>query len=302
MKDVVDAALVQFVPRSLEPVANLDAMVAAVRRTVREQPTDLVIFPEMATTGYLPPSYSEEFARLLTRTADRVPGPATDALSSVAAETGAHVVAGVTERGPEGDLFNSLVLVTPNGEIAGVHRKVHLFSTEPYYFTPGDRFDVLPTSLGRIGLSVCYDSKFPEASRSQALAGAEILICVFAYADDPGVPPDILTHRAVVRAWENQVYYLVSNRLGEEYQIQYVGRSVAADPYGRILTGAHGAGDPVVRARLTQQVIGAVRGAAVGPADRRPDVYGDPAPAAVGRRVRASDPAGAAHDIHRETA
>jgi Predicted amidohydrolase len=277
VKDVVDVALVQFAPTTLDPIANREAMIAAVRRIAREHPADLVVFPELATTGYPPPDHDAWYGRLLARAAEPVPGPTTEALCTVAAQTGAHVATGIAELRPGGDLANALVLVTPAGRIV-VHRKVHLFGTEAHYFVPGDRLSVADTDLGRIGLSVCYDSKFPEAARSQALAGAEILVCVFAYADDPAAPLDLLTHRAVVRAWENQVHFVAVNRLGEEYGVRYVGRSVAADPSGRILTRGHGAEDPVVRARLTRRALTEVRR---GPADRRPDVYGDPAPAVV---------------------
>jgi predicted amidohydrolase len=280
MKDHVDVAIVQFDPRPLDLAGNLEAMAGAIRAEAAGRPTDHVVLPELATTGYLPPAYSDDFRRRLVSAGDTIPGRTTETLGHVARETGTHIAVGLAERGDDEELFNTLLLIGPDGETIGAHRKVHLWDQEPEYFSTGSRFDVLDTGLGRIGLSVCHDSRFPEATRRQVVAGAEILICVFAYAPDPGVPADILTHRTVTRAWESTAYYVLANRLGSEYGADYTGRSVIAGPTGQILTAAHGERDPVVRARLHRRPLADARGVVDVVRERRPDVYGDLAPTA----------------------
>ncbi|MEO3829797.1 carbon-nitrogen hydrolase family protein [Actinomadura sp. B10D3] len=280
MKDHVDVAIVQFEPRPLDLAGNLEAMAGAVRAEAAARPTDVVVLPELATTGYLPPAYSDGFRHRLAAAGDTIPGRATETLGRVARETGTHIAVGLTERGDDEELFNTFLLIGPDGETIGAHRKVHLWDQEPKYFSTGDRFDVLDTGLGRIGLSICHDSRFPEATRQQVVAGAEILICAFAYAPDPGVPADILTHRTVTRAWESSAYYVLANRLGSEYGADYAGGSVIAGPTGQVLTAAHGDRDPVVRARLHHRHLADARAVVDVARERRPDVYGVLAPTA----------------------
>lgn len=275
MKDTVDVAIVQFVPAPLDAAANRERMVEAVHAEARRGHRDLVIFPELATTGYVPLSLPERAPRRLAEESDTIPGPTTRALGEAAKETGAYVAAGLSELDADGRIFNSVALISPAGEVVAVHRKVHLYKEELEHFDAGDRFDVVDTELGRLGLSICYDSRFPESSRAQALAGAEILICVFAYAQDPGVPVGILTYRSIVRAWENSAFYVLANRAGTEAGVTFIGGSVVAGPTGQILSGPSDAVVPVVRARLASDAI--VEAGRL-ERERRADVYGDLAP------------------------
>lgn len=273
MKDIVDVALVQYVPRPLDLAGNLQAMAATVREQAARRPTDLVVFPELSTTGYVPPVRSEEFRLRLTRETDSIPGRVTRVLGRAARESGTYVAVGCTELGETGELYNSVVLLSSRGEMLGGYRKIHLWDEERTYFKAGSKSGVITTGLGRIGLSICYDSRFPELTRCQALAGAEILVCVFAYTADPGAPADMLTHRAVTRAWENAVFYLAANRLGREAAGEFAGHSVAAGPFGEVLTQGHGESDPVIRARLTGRSLLEARRHGQPRSEFRPDAY-----------------------------
>ncbi len=273
MKDIVDVALIQYIPRPLDLVGNLAAMAATVREQARDRPTDLVVFPELSTTGYVPPISNEEFKLRLRRETDTIPGQVTRVLGRAARESDTYVAAGCTELGETGELYNSVVLLSSRGEMLGGYRKIHLWDEERSYFKAGNKLNVITTGLGRIGLSICYDSRFPELSRCQALVGAEILVCVFAYTADPGAPADMLTHRAVTRAWENAVFYLAANRLGREAAGEFAGRSVAAGPLGEVLTHDHGESDPVIRARLTGRSLLEARRDGQPYNERRPDTY-----------------------------
>jgi predicted amidohydrolase len=278
VKDTVDVAVMQFSPDPLDPERNRRRMAEEALAEAERRPADLIVFPELATTGYVPLLLGDPAPERLRALSEPVPGPTTEALGAVAARTGAHIAVGLSECDADGRLFNSLALVAPGGDVVALHRKVHLFDEEARHHEPGDRFDVARTELGMIGLSVCYDSRFPEAARMQALAGAEILICVFAYAPDPGVPRGILTYRAIVRAWENSVFYVLGNRVGNDAGVEFVGGSVVTGPFGETLSEAGDGRAPVVRARLTAEALAAAGGPGRLAADRRPDIYGDPQP------------------------
>ena len=148
--------------------ANLARMNDLARRISRKE-VDVRCYPELVTTGY---SLGQKWVEL----AETVPGPTTDKLGQVAREFGFHLIAGISERDPEsGRIFNSAVLINSEGEVAGAHRKVHLWDEERRYFTPRNEFKVFKTKVGTLGIGICYDLEFSETSRILALCGAEIL-------------------------------------------------------------------------------------------------------------------------------
>jgi len=190
---------------------------------------DLWVLPEFFATGYQFTS-REEAAQL----AEPVPdGPTTRALSTFCAETGAYAVAGLPEL--VGDrLFNAAVLVGPEGFVS-CYRKVHLFGDESLYFEPGDLpFSVEETTIGRIGVMICFDHLFPESARSLALLGAEVI----AHPSNL-IIPDLAQRTMAVRALENGVFTATANRVGEEHRsdttLRYTGRSQIISPRGETL-------------------------------------------------------------------
>lgn len=163
------AAVVQFSPIPGQIAANLRRIAA---ETTALAGTDLIVFPELAVTGSVNERETAE------RLAEPVSGPSTTHLSQIATQTGAYLVAGLIERDvPSGRLFNSAVLVGPNG-LVGTYRKVHLAAEDLAWATPGDgglpTFDI---PLGRIGMLIGYDALFPEAARILAIDGADIIAC-----------------------------------------------------------------------------------------------------------------------------
>jgi predicted amidohydrolase len=172
------AAALQLAP-SPEPLSretisgNCRRAVEWVRRCVDATGAELVVLPESASTGFSPGCGPDELWDLV----DVVPGALTEPLQEAARATGAHLVWGTYERGPQrGVVFNSSVLITPDGEVAGVYRKTHPFCTEIVtrggWVTPGDEVCVVDTDLGRIGMAICFDGDFPELWRIQAVLGA----------------------------------------------------------------------------------------------------------------------------------
>lgn len=271
MKDNLEVAGVEFDPDLLAADRNVQRMGTIVRRLAAEQQTDLVVFPELSTTGYLPRSFDAEFLCRLRSESHPIPGPVTDSLCRAARAAGVAVIAGVSERDTSG-LFNSAVIISAGGELLGVQRKVHLWAQERHYFLGGDRFDVFDTDVGRLGVSICYDSRFPESSRLQAVAGAEILICLFALVKDPDFTSEpLLVHRAATRALENSAYYIACNRRGVEDAGEFFGGSVIATPIGETTVAAPHAG--VIRARLDSALLMRAREYSDLARDRKPEVY-----------------------------
>jgi predicted amidohydrolase len=196
---------------------------------LRAEAADVWILPEFFATGYLFASREEASAL-----AEPIPGGATTAaLEAFCRESGSHVVAGLPEIA--GDvLFNSAVLVGPNGYVSH-YRKVHLFGDESLYFEPGDRpFAVDDLGFVRLGMMICYDHLFPEAARSLTLRGADLLA-------HPAnlILPDLAQRTMSVRALENGVFTATANRVGVEARadatLRYTGRSQIVSPKGEIL-------------------------------------------------------------------
>ncbi len=283
MKRVVRASLVQFNPRWLDRERNADRMRAFAEDEAREG-ADLILFPELANIGYIPQrprasgATAEEVdaAVRYVRAAETIPGPTTAALSEVAARHHAYIVVGIAERHPviPGTLYNSAALIGPSG-VMGVHRKVHLGRDEKQFFYAGNSAQVFDTDIGRLGLLICYDSRFPEIVRAQALKGAEIVCCIWA---NPRIGASTGPHRlhmfSYVRALENANFFLSCGRVGEEGGVCFSGHSAVGSPSGGLLAASDTEDEEVVRATLQEEDLLKTRTIFPYFRDRRPDVYG----------------------------
>lgn len=189
--------------------------------------------------------------------AESIPGPSTTSFGRLAKELGVVIVTSLFEKRASGLYHNTAVVIDSDGSIAGRYRKMHIPDDpgyyEKFYFTPGDfGFTPIETSLGKLGLLVCWDQWFPEAARLMALAGAEILLYPTAIGWDPD---DEEAEQARQRdAWQtiqrahaiaNGIPLMVSNRIGFEADpsnqargIQFWGSSFIAGPQGEIMVQA----------------------------------------------------------------
>jgi predicted amidohydrolase len=173
-------AVVQFSPHRGDVSGNLDRV---ARETALLAESDLIVFPELAVTGSVADRETAE------RLAESIPGPSTERLREIAASADAYLVAGLIERDAgSGQLYNSAVLVGPDGFV-GTYRKLHLAADDRAWATPGDlglpTFDI---PCGRIGMLLGYDALFPEATRSLALDGADIIACPSLLSWPPVLP------------------------------------------------------------------------------------------------------------------
>ncbi len=163
------ASVVQMAPAPGDVTGNLER-ITALATSPETTESDLLVFPELAVCGPISDATAAEHL------AEPVPGPATERLREIAARRGALVIAGLVERGEDG-LYNSAVLVSPEG-VVGVYRKLHLTADDKAWATPGDGgLPTFDTPVGRIGLLIGYDAVFPEAARSLAIDGADLIAC-----------------------------------------------------------------------------------------------------------------------------
>jgi predicted amidohydrolase len=158
MRDVT-VAVVQMKPVLNEMENNLLQISEWIKKIATAQKTDLIIFPELCTTGY-------ECGVRFTELAQRVPGPTVNLVAQRASEFGVHVAFGMAGKEKvESVLFDSAVLVWPDGDIVGEYRKVHLKGEEKLAFRAGFKFPIIETEFGNVGLLLGWDLAFPEAAR-----------------------------------------------------------------------------------------------------------------------------------------
>jgi omega-amidase len=228
----ITAAVVQTYPQLGDVEENLLTMGKFVDQICAQEKVDLIVFPELAVTGY-------ELGLRSTEVAQRTSGPAVNLLAQRAADHSTHIAFGmVTKERVESTIYNAAVLVGPDGEFLGEYRKLHLPGEERMAFRPGYRLPVFETNLGQIGLLVGWDLAFPEAARSLVLDGAD-LICVCANwwhppAEERAVALEEWRTYAQARAAENAVFLLASNRIGEEYSYHFFGDSMVIGPRGEL--------------------------------------------------------------------
>ncbi|MGD9406111.1 MAG: carbon-nitrogen hydrolase family protein [Anaerolineae bacterium] len=228
----ITVAVVQMFPRLGKVEDNLIAMGKFVDKICTEQKTDLIVFPELATTGY-------ELGLQFTDVAERVPGPAANLLAQRAADYSTHIVFGlVSKEKVESTIYNAAAVIGPDGEILGEYRKLHLPGEERLAFRPGYRLRTFETTFGMIGVLLGWDLAFPETARCLALDGAELLcVCAnwgHAPADEPDVSVAEWRTYAQARALENALYVAAANRIGEEYSYQFFGDSMVVGPRGEV--------------------------------------------------------------------
>ncbi|CUR54876.1 putative amidohydrolase [metagenome] len=210
---------------------------AAVRAAVAGG-AEFVVLPELVSSGYVFRDADE--ARSLAET---VSGPTLTQWRALSDELGIVLVGGFCELGADGHLFNSATLVD-RGQVLAVYRKAHLWDTEKLVFTPGDAPPpVVDTTLGRVGVVICYDAEFPEWTRLVGLAGAQILAVPTNWPSSPPAAPRPAGERPmeVVRvqaaASANRMYVVAADRCGTERGVSWVGGSVIVDPDGFPLAG-----------------------------------------------------------------
>ncbi|MFA5983012.1 MAG: carbon-nitrogen hydrolase [Methylococcaceae bacterium] len=267
---------------------NLDVSIEYIQKAAAMN-ADLVVLPEL----HLGPYFCQSEDHNVFDQAQAIPGPTTDILSELAEDLKIVIVSSIFEKRAPGLFHNTAVVFDKDGRIAGKYRKMHIPDDpgfyEKYYFTPGDLgFTPIQTSIGRLGVLVCWDQWFPEAARLMALAGAELLIYPTAIGWDPEDTND--EHQRQLDAWitvqrghavANGLPVIACNRIGfeqapdSENGICFWGNSFITGPQGEILTQANATDTKLLSATLESARIERVRRIWPYLRDRRIDGYGD---------------------------
>ncbi|PJF39743.1 MAG: carbon-nitrogen hydrolase family protein [Chloroflexi bacterium] len=221
----ITIAIAQLQPKLGEAEDNLVKMSEMISNIASQQKVDLIVFPELVTSGY-------ELGVRFTELAQRVPGPTVNLMAQRANEYGVYIAFGMaTKERVESVLYNSGILVGPEGELIDQYNKIHLRGEERMAFREGYKLPVMPTEIGNIGFMLGYDLAFPEVARSLVLDGAEIL-CVMANWEAANIDEWKTYVRA--RAYENSAFVVAVNRVGEDVTLNFGGESMIVGPRGQI--------------------------------------------------------------------
>lgn len=232
MPQIICVALAQTNCRVGDKKYNLKKIERFVEKA-KEKKADLVIFPELALTGYV-------CRDLVYELAETIPGPSVQHLETIAKEANTHLVVGMLEKSGKAKavLYNTAVLIGPEGYI-GKYQKMHLPThsvfEEKRYFRGGYQTPLFETSIGKLGLIICYDIFFPEITRLLRLKGAQLVICISA---SPSVRRGFFEVFTAARALENTMFLAYVNLVGIEDGLQFWGGSRMIAPSGKIIAKA----------------------------------------------------------------
>lgn len=233
---MINVSYIQTSPKFGDIEGNVTDAVGRIKKLE----TDLVVLPELFSTGYQFKSKKEAL-----KLSEEVSGETVSRLISLSRETVTVICAGFAERGGSTNhpsVYNSSVLITPKGGVVGVYRKTHLFWDEKKWFSISkNKYEIYNVKVGRtqvkIGMMICFDWYFPEVMRTLALKGADI-ICHPSNLVLPNCPEAMKT-----RSLENRVFAVTANRVGVESRIKgktlkFIGSSQITAPDGKVLKKA----------------------------------------------------------------
>ncbi|MEV0441906.1 carbon-nitrogen family hydrolase [Streptomyces spectabilis] len=239
------ASLLQIAVEDDESVKSRRQRVSSLVREVAEREgSGLIVLPELWTTGAF--GY-EAFAA----EAEPLKGPTYEAMAAAARDAGVWLHAGsIPERDPAGPLYNTSLVFSPAGELAGAYRKIHRFGFdkgEAVLMGAGDELVTVRTPEAVLGLATCYDLRFPELFRGLVDAGAEVFVV------PAGWPARRRAHWSLfarARAVEDQVFVLACGTAGAHAGVEQAGASVVVDPWGEVLAEAGPSGAEVLTVDL----------------------------------------------------
>ena len=264
--------------------SNMDKAIAGIKDAAAKG-ANIVCLQELFTSLYFCDVEDYENFKL----AEPVPGPSTDILSAVAKEAGVVVIASLFEKRAQGLYHNTTAVLDADGSYLGKYRKMHIPDDpayfEKFYFTPGDLgYKMFETKYGKIGVLICWDQWYPEASRLTALMGAEILF--YPTAIGWATSQDEATNTEQYNAWQtiqrshavaNGVHVVSVNRVGFEQDgaMKFWGGSFISNPFGSLIVKATHDQEEVIVTELDLSKTDSYRTHWPFLRDRRIDSYGD---------------------------
>ncbi|NLG04529.1 MAG: carbon-nitrogen hydrolase family protein [Clostridia bacterium] len=248
---------------------NVEKMVKKIEEVAGNNDVDLIIFPELATTGY-------ECSELYDQLAETYPeGESIKKIAAEAKKYKVHIVFGFVESAKKEDrpvLYNAAVLIDDEGKPLGCYRKSHLVDgEETKYFEKGTDYNVFETKIGKIGIMICWDMAYPEVARILALKGAEIIAVPAAWETEPNKGDWEIVNAA--RSFDNVVYLASCNHVGTDKELNFFGRSKISGPLGRPLATGND-GEETIKATVDLAQLPELReGYYVLLKDRNPETY-----------------------------
>lgn len=245
---MVSVAALQLPPRADESHAD---RLEAIEKALRDVKADLIVLPELWPTGFF------AFDRYLEE-AEVMPGPTVDLLSRIAEDKRTWIAGGSILERSEAGVHNTAVLIGPDGHVAGQYRKIHLFgfeSREAEILTPGTKPCVVRAPWGTLGVSLCYDLRFPELYRKLVSRGAEIMVVCAAWPAARRSTWELLLR---ARAVENQAFVVGCAAAGDDSGVVLGGGSMVVDPSGQILASG-GDAPETIQAELDMEALRSLR-------------------------------------------
>ncbi|MFF6907414.1 carbon-nitrogen family hydrolase [Streptomyces sp. NPDC012389] len=244
------ASLIQI---AVDPDESVEARrERAASLVVAQRGADLVVLPELWPVGAFAYTVFEQEAEPLQ-------GPTHEVMAKAAAEAGVWLHAGsFVERAPDGTLYNTALVFSPDGERSAAYRKIHRFGFdkgEAVMMGAGDELVTVALPQTTLGLATCYDLRFPEQFRALVDAGAETLVVSAGWPERRRAHWTLL---AQARAVENQAYVLALGTAGTHADVPQAGHSIVVDPWGEVLAEA-GAGEEVLTVEFDPAKVAATR-------------------------------------------
>lgn len=262
----MNIALIQSYIEVGDPAANQKRIFDHMEKAMAADPKpDILVLPEMWNTGYALDRIQE--------IADKEGRETRENLSSFARKHRVQIIGGSIAEKMDEQIYNTMYIFNRQGEQVAKYSKMHLFRLmdEEKHLQAGDEAVTFELEEGLIaGASICYDIRFPELSRTLALAGAKVL---FVPAEWPHPRLNHWRTLLIARAIENQMYVVACNRVGDSGETSFFGHSMIIDPWGEIVAEG-GEGEAIITGNLDSSLTDSVRQRIPVFEDRRPSLYG----------------------------
>ncbi len=268
---------------------NISKAEELIKSAVDRCQPQLVCLQELFTTRYFPSQFDYSFFNL----AEKIPGPTTTRMAQVAKQHGVYIIAPIYEEAEPNLYFNSAPLISPDGKILGVYRKIHIplfdytlkddtngemrhiSSYEKFYYAGGNDVPIFDTDIGKIGILICWDNEFPELWRLLEMKGVEFVFSPYAMSRPTGeFYKEQWLFEARCCAYYFTTYVMKVNRVGPEGEMVYRGKSLVVDPTGKLIAGpASEEKDDILWADLDLETVRELRNRRPRLMNRRPEVY-----------------------------
>ncbi|WP_077328310.1 carbon-nitrogen family hydrolase [Virgibacillus siamensis] len=234
-----------------DPAANRGKVAAWLERAVKLEQPDIVVLPEMWTTGYTLPELPDY--------ADNDGEPTSSFLCNLAKKYEVNIIGGSFANRKEGKIYNSSIAIDRSGMAIYRYDKIHLVPMldEPKYLTGGENHaEVFELDGVKMGLIICYDLRFPELMRKLALDGAQVVHVV---AEWPTARKEHWRVLQLARAIENQMFIVSSNSIGAYNGVEYAGTSMVIDPWGTVQAEGDGLTEQTISSSISLDITKKVR-------------------------------------------